>query len=83
MVKIIFTDRAIADLQKLPKQDAVRIFDKIETLKLPALQNSNTKSLKGIRGYRMRVASHRIIFEVFDDTIEIQFVKKRSKNTYK
>ena len=58
--------RAIKDLRRLPKQDATRVADAIAALKEDL--TSDVKKLTNFSPeYRLRVGSHRVLFEVEDD----------------
>jgi len=73
---------AIKDLQKISPEQKNKIHQKILTLKdFPNV--SNVKKLTNFEpAYRLRAGSFRILFDVFDDTIEIGRVLHR-KESYK
>ena len=58
--------RAIKDLRRLPKQDATRVADAIAALK-EDLTGDVKKLTNFSPEYRLRVGSHRVLFEVEDD----------------
>ena len=80
MHKVIFDDKVIAYLDKLPKEKKKRIFTKIISTKInPYLF---FKRLKGRKDFKMRIGDHRVIADIFERTIKIRCVGPR-KNIYK
>ena len=75
------TDKAIKDLSKIDRQDALKIFSKIENLKdFP--QVANFKKLNNfIPPYRLRVGDYRVLFDIEDNKITIHRVRHR-KDVY-
>ena len=58
--------RAIKDLHRLPKQDATRVADAVARLKQDL--TGDVKKLTNFSPeYRLRVGSHRVLFEVEND----------------
>ena len=70
-MKINIRKSAIKDLKNIPQKDKERIYAKIEELKnFPNV--SNLKKLTNFQpSYRIRIGDYRILFDVFNDTIEI------------
>lgn len=64
--KAIYTDRALKDLSKLPKQTAKRILDKVKFFRQQPEPLSFAKKLKDSQygEYRFRVGTYRVIFDV-------------------
>ncbi len=79
---VTIDDKAIKDLSKIHKSDAIKILSKIEELeKFP--QVANLKKLTNFEPpYRMRVGNYRVLFDIIDNTITIYKVKHR-KESYK
>ena len=75
------TDKAIKDLSKINKQDALKIFSKIENLKdFP--QVANLKKLNNFMPpYRLRVGDYRVLFDIQSDIITVHRVRHR-KDVY-
>ena len=74
-------DKAIKDLSKLDKKEAIKIFSKIENLEdFPKV--ANLKKLTNFTPpYRLRVGDYRILFDVEDNTIIVYRVRHR-KDVY-
>ena len=78
MYEIQFKKKAVKELQKLPKQDAERIIEKIS-----ALSDNLTGDVKRLTNftpeYRLRVGDYRILFEIEKDIIIIYHIKQRGE----
>lgn len=72
---------AIKDMRKIDKKNKKRIHTKIlELARFPEV--TNVKKLTNFEpAYRLRVGNYRILFDVFEDTIEIGRVLHR-KDSY-
>ncbi len=70
-------DKAIKDLSKINKVDALKIFVKIENLKdFPKV--ANLKKLTNFEPpYRLRVGSYRVLFDIEENIIIVYNVKHR------
>jgi mRNA interferase RelE/StbE len=77
---VLIDDKALKDLSKIQKQDAQKIFLKIELLEdYPDV--ANIKKLTNFEPpYRLRVGNYRVLFDIEDDVITIYRVKHRSKS---
>ncbi|CAA6821434.1 MAG: RelE/StbE replicon stabilization toxin [uncultured Sulfurovum sp.] len=77
---VVIDDKALKDLSKIQKQDAHKIFLKIEALDgYPDV--ANIKKLTNFEPpYRLRVGNYRVLFDIEDDTITVYRVKHRSKS---
>jgi len=74
-------DKAIKDLSKINKQDAIKIFLKIENLQdFPKVANLK-KLTNFIPPYRLRVGDYRVLFDIEDTKITVYRVRHR-KDTY-
>jgi mRNA interferase RelE/StbE len=84
MNTISWSKKAQKQLLKLPKNDALDIYDKVEDLKkFPDCQN--IKRLTNHRHeFRMRVGHYRVLFDHDSDIkiVSIEEVKKRDEHTY-
>ena len=81
-MKINIRKSAIKDLKNIPKDEKERIYNKIMELKnFPEIPN--IKKLSNFEpAYRLRVGNYRILFDVFEDNIEIGRILHR-KESYK
>ena len=74
-VKLI--NKAIKDLSKIDKQEALKIFSKIENLKdFPKVANFK-KLTNFMPPYRLRVGDYRVLFDIEDITITVYRVRHR------
>ena len=71
--KIVLTNKAQKQLDKLSNDIADIIFESINGLKFNP-RPKGYKKLKGRDGYRIRVGSYRIIYEIFDKELIIDVV---------
>ena len=71
--KAVLTTKAQKQLDKLPDVIAVTIFDSIFDLEINPRPIGN-KKLKGRNGYRIRVGSYRVIYEIFDKELIIDVI---------
>lgn len=81
-MKVNIRKSAIKDLKKISNKEKEIIYDAIKTLKnFPEIPN--IKKLTNFEpAYRLRIGNYRILFDVFDDTIEIGRILHR-KESYK
>ena len=81
-MKINIRKSAIKDLRSIPKEEKMKIYEKIEELKnFPNV--SNLKKLSNFQpAFRLRVGNYRVLFDVVNDTIEIGRIFHR-KESYK
>ncbi len=80
--RVIFTDVALKNLKRYPKNDQKTILSHIEQLASDPHQKSNVKRLVNFDiSYRMRVGRYRILFEKQDaqQIIDIIDILPRSK----
>lgn len=83
MYSVEWTRRALKQLKRIQQQRQKRIVVAVRELRnWPDCQN--VKSLTNRSGYRLRVGSYRVFFDVEDELriIEIEEVKKRDDRTY-
>ncbi len=84
MNTIIWSKKAQKQLLKLPKKDAVHVYDKVDELKrFPDCPNVK-RLTNHLYGFRMRVGSYRVLFDHDMDIkiVSIEEVKKRDERTY-
>ena len=82
MYEIEFNKQAIKDLKRIPKNYAALIFEKIRILANdPSNKALNTKKLKGIDGYRLRVGDYRVIYEIENNRLIINIIKIQSRGS--
>lgn len=84
MNTIIWSKKAQKQLLKLPKKDALNVYDKVDDLKnFPDCPNVK-RLTNHLYGFRMRVGPYRVLFD--HDTgvkiVSIEEVKKRDERTY-
>ena len=74
-------DQAIKDLSKLDKQEALKLFSKIENLQdFPKVANFK-KLTNCMPPYRLRVGDFRVLFDIDDNTITVYRIRHR-KDVY-
>ena len=82
MYNIIFDEEAIKFLEKLPKQIAHRIFNKIQETKVNPYHYFT--KLENRQEYKLRVGDFRIIADINNKEITIYIIKiGHRKNIYK
>ncbi len=78
MYSVELMPRAIKDLKKLPKPDAVKIAKQIQSL-----ENGLTGDIKRLTNftpeYRLRIGRYRALFEVEEDRIVIYRIRHRKE----
>ena len=75
------TEKAIKDLGKIDKHNALKIFSKIEKLEeFPKVANLK-KLTNFIPPYRLRVGDYRVLFNIQDNIIIVHRVRHR-KDVY-
>jgi mRNA interferase RelE/StbE len=78
--KILFSSQAVKTIQKLPRNIALSIREKINLLAAdPYNPNLNSKKLHGRAGYRIRVGDWRIIYELKNEELIIIIIKIGSR----
>lgn len=83
MYSIEWTRKALKQLKRIQQQHQKQIVMSVRSLEnWPDCQN--VKALVNRPGFRLRVGSYRVMFEVEDQlrVIEIEEVKKRDDRTY-
>ncbi len=85
---IVVDSKARKALKKMPTKDADRIATWIDALEAGEIKprDGDVKKLKRYPiGYRKRIGSYRILFDIFEDEIVIYVVdvRRRSTVTYK
>ncbi|MDO4574260.1 MAG: type II toxin-antitoxin system RelE/ParE family toxin [Planctomycetia bacterium] len=84
--RVELTKKAVKQLQKIPRETQVRIFQAIRRLE----NSENWGDVKTLVNhgydYRMRVGNYRVLFDVCEDgtlrVVLIREVKKRDERTY-
>jgi len=78
--KIVFTKRSFKSLRRIPKPVAAQMRSKlVEIAKNPYAPHSNVKKLQGRSGFRLRVGTWRLIYEIQDDQLIILVLKVGSR----
>ena len=78
-MRLVYSDPALRDLRKLPRDVSTRILDRMDAYAAGA--PADVKKLVGRDEYRMRVGDYRIIFEREGDAATILRVVHR-KDAY-
>ena len=80
---ITFTNRAIKSLTKIPNP----YYENVKTAIIKLQENprpSGCKKLKGADAYRIRIADYRVIYQIFDDVLQVDIVDAgHRKDIYK
>ncbi|MDZ7624689.1 MAG: type II toxin-antitoxin system RelE/ParE family toxin [Ignavibacteriaceae bacterium] len=82
MYRILFTKRAVKDLEKLNEDVKLRIKEKFNLLLNDPTGISKKLSSPSIGTYRLRVGDYRVIFDIDDDKVVILRIGHR-KDIYK
>ena len=76
MHRIIFTKNAAKSLQKMPRNTAKLIREKLEVIATdPHTDLPNAKKLHNRSGFRLRLGDWRVIYEVQDEQLIILVLK--------
>jgi mRNA interferase RelE/StbE len=83
MFEIQFSNKALKELQNLPRPISKRIFEKISLLEENPFQQ-NIKKLSGQPYFRLRVGDYRVIFAIWKKEFRILIIKiAHRKKIYK
>ena len=74
LFKIEVAKKVRKSFQKIPKNDANRILEAIQSLGEDP-RPINSKKLKEKELYRIRIGIYRVIYQIFDDVLVISVVK--------
>ena len=77
MKRIIWTDPAKADVRRLDKPTAMRIFATLD--RFAETGDGDVKALKGRNELRLRIADYRLFFVFASDAIVVRRVLHRSE----
>lgn len=80
--QILFSNRAIKDLNKIDKTDKNRIKEKLLILSEDPIKNAKKLSDPKIGTYRFRIGDYRVVFDIDGTNIVILRIGHR-KNIYK
>ncbi len=72
--KIVFKKLITKDLRAIPKQDIVKILNRIDLLTINPTP-SNSEKLSGQQRYRIRQGNYRILYEIEEQVLIITVVK--------
>ena len=76
MYEIVFTAPAAKSLQKIHRNTAMLIREKLEQLATdPYASHPNVAKLQGRSGFRLRVSDRRVIYEIQKDNVVIIVMK--------
>lgn len=75
--KIVFTRRALKDLEKIPKDEKNRIGGKLKEYAKEPTKHARKLTTQKIGTYRFRVGDYRIIFDIEGDEIVILRIGNR------
>lgn len=84
MYSIEFTKQAAKDITRIPKNQSINIIDRIKKLAdNPYSKELDVKKLNGIEGYRLRVGTYRVIYEIHNKKLIVSVIKIQSRgNVY-
>jgi mRNA interferase RelE/StbE len=78
--KLVFTSQAARSLQKLPRNTADLIREKLSQLAIePFAKSVNSGKLQGRSGYRIRIGDWRVIYEIQKKELVIIVLKIASR----
>lgn len=72
--EIIWSNRAISQMNKLPKTIRIAIYKSVGKLKANPFRKE-VKRLRGLPHFRLRVGDYRVIFDIENDVFRILIVK--------
>lgn len=76
MFKVVFTKQATKTLQRLPRNQAKLIQEKLESIAhAPSQQHNNVTKLQNQDGFRLRIGDLRVIYEIQDQQLVIIVLK--------
>jgi mRNA interferase RelE/StbE len=75
--KIVFTRRALKDLEKMPKNEKNRIGEKLKEYAQEPMKYARKLISPRIGTYRFRIGDYRIIFDIESDEIVILRIGNR------
>jgi len=77
---IVYTKEAAKSLQRLPRNTAQLIREKLEMIAAnPFADHPNAKKLQGREGYRLRVGDWRVIYKIQNQQLLIIVLKVASR----
>ena len=72
--RLAFKASVAKDLRKIPRQDVVRILERIDRL-ADEPRPAGCEKLSGLERYRVRQGVYRIVYEIEDDRLVVMVVK--------
>lgn len=78
MYKIVITDRAVRDIERIDLPTKKRIGEKLKLFSANPLNYAKKLINPKIGSYRFRIGDYRVIFDIVDDSIVILRVGHRS-----
>jgi mRNA interferase RelE/StbE len=75
MKRIVWTDPAKADVRRLDKATAMRVFGALQ--RFAETGEGDLKSLQGRDELRLRIGDYRLFFVFADDAIEVRHILHR------
>lgn len=75
--KIVFTRRALKDLEKIPKNEKNRIGERLKEYAQEPTKYARKLTSPKIGTYRFRVGDYRIIFDIENDEIVVLRIGNR------
>ncbi|SMD03509.1 type II toxin-antitoxin system RelE/ParE family toxin [Rhizobium sp. RU36D] len=78
MKQIIYSKQAARTLARIPANDSQRILKKVRQYAAdPNSQINNVKKLQDRPGYRLRVGDWRVIFDEYDNVLDVEKIASR------
>ena len=77
-MNVDFSAKALKTLRRLPRDAAMRIRKRIDSLaRDPRTTRLDVGKLRGRPGYRLRVGDWRVIYDIDDDTLHVRVIAPR------
>lgn len=71
MAEVVLTRRAVRDLDRLDPPDRRRVLDRLRELAADPLQNARKLTDPRLGGFRYRIGSYRVIFDLEDGRVVV------------
>ncbi len=84
LYKVVYSEEAVRQLQKIPKKFAAQIVKKLDTFAVNPRPNGYKKLDYYTEYFRFRIGNYRVIYQIDDKIriVDIIEVKRRNESTY-